>query len=82
MATKSTIIMKLSSEYPVIAHSKIYFFYGWKRQILEMEGWKSRAKTRKLSFFEGNQKQLFQFCPGKVEPPFYTSLTQNALSIV
>ena len=29
--------------------------------------WKSGAKTGKLSFFQENQDQLFQFWPGKLE---------------
>ena len=31
---------------------------------------KSTAKLEKLSFFQENQGQLFQFCPGRIEASF------------
>ena len=39
--------------------------------------WKSRAKTGKLSFFQGNQGQLFQFCPGRLEALILDILDPN-----
>ena len=41
----------------------------------------SRVKTeKKLSFFQGNQGQLFQFCPGRIEAPILHILDPNYLS--
>ena len=48
---------------------------------LGRDGWESRDKTGKLSFLEGNQGQLFQFCPGKIEPPFLHIFDSNYPSI-
>ena len=36
----------------------------------EQVGRKVGSKLEKLSFFQGNQRQLFQFCPGRIEAPF------------
>ena len=41
---------------------------------------KSRDKTEKLSFFEGNQRKLFQRCPGRIEAPFLHVLDPNSPS--
>ena len=52
--------------------SKIYFFardflFWWESQILGKGRWKSRVKTGKnCHYFQGNQEQLFQFCPGRI----------------
>ena len=45
-------------------------------------GGKIGSKLEKLSFFQGNQGQLFQFCPGRIEAPFYTFLTQIILHFI
>ena len=34
----------------------------------------------KLSFFQGNQEQLFQFCHERIESPSLTHFDQNYLS--
>ena len=40
-------------------------------------------KLETLSFFQGNQGQLFQFCPGKIELPFLlTHFTQIILPFI
>ena len=48
---------------------KIYFSFGWDSQILGRDRWKSRVKTGENSFFQGNQGQLFQFYPERLEAP-------------
>ena len=41
--------------------------FGWEDQILGRDRQKSRVQNRKLSFFQRNQGQLSQFCPGRIE---------------
>ena len=36
------------------------------------------SKLEKLSFFQGNQEQFFQFCPGRIEAPFLNVLDPNS----
>ena len=40
-------------------------------------GGKIGSKLEKLSFFQGNQGQLFQFCPGRIEAPLLHILDPN-----
>ena len=49
---------------------------GWNARCLGRTGGKVGPKLEKPSFFQGNQGQLFQFCPGRLEALFYTLLIQ------
>ena len=78
MAAKFTILSEtFVVNNPIIAHSKILILYGWERQILGKDRWKSRAKTEKLSLFKGNREQSFQFCPGRIEASYLHILKPN-----
>ena len=64
--------MNFFEETPLFFIPKISFLYEWESQILGKDRWKSRVKTiKKLSFLQGNQGQLFQFCPEMIEAPFF-----------
>ena len=45
--------------------------------MLGRDTWKSRPKLEKLSFLQENQRELFQFCPGRIEAPLLHILDPN-----
>ena len=51
--------------------------HGWEYQNLGRDRGKSRAKTERLSFFQGKQGQLFQFFPGRIEAHFLHIINPN-----
>ena len=50
------------------------FCVGGNAKCYGGAGGKVGSKLEKLSVFQGNQGQLFQFCPGKIEIPFLHTL--------
>ena len=52
----------------------------WVSQILRRDRRKSRDKTGKNLFFQGNLGKLFQFCSGRIEAPFLQVLDPNSSS--
>ena len=35
--------------------------------MFERDRWKIRAKSEKVSFLQGNLRQVLKFCPGRLE---------------
>ena len=64
----------------MIAYFKNIFLCEWECHILRTDRWKSKVKTRKTVIFHGNQGQLFQFCPGRIEAPLLHIPDPNYLS--